>query len=65
MSRVSIYIISITFIVIYLLAFLIACTPINQKMGLSDDHLGEELLEEAIKMKTGLNIDLSPSTKER
>ena len=42
-----------------------ACSQINQKLGLPDDNLGEELIEAAIKIKTGLDIDLTPDSPEK
>lgn len=41
-----------------------SCSYINKKFGLKDDNLGEELIEEAIEMKTGLDVDLTPSSPE-
>ena len=34
------------------------------RAGLEDDHIAEELAEGVIEMKTGLNIDLTPSSLE-
>ena len=42
-----------------------ACSQINQKLGLPDDNLGEELIEAAIKIETGLDIDLTPDSPEK
>lgn len=53
------------FSIIVLILALSSCTPINQKLGLQDDNFGEELVEEAIELKTGLSVDLSPSSKEK
>lgn len=41
-----------------------ACSQINKKLGLPDDNLGEELIEAAIKIETGLDIDLTPDSVE-
>jgi len=46
------------------LLLLCSCSAINAKLGLADDNLAEELAEEAIEMKTGLDVDLTPSTPE-
>lgn len=46
-------------------AFCCGCSYINKKLGLSDDNLGEEIVEEVIEMKTGLDIDLTPSSPEK
>lgn len=44
--------------------FLGGCTYLNKKMGLEDDHELEEAFENKIKDELGLEIDLSPSSKE-
>lgn len=36
------------------------CHYLNQKAGLPDDNVIEELIEELIESKTGLEIDLTP-----
>lgn len=41
-----------------------SCNYINQKLGLPDDNIAEELAEELIEQKTGLDIDLTPGTPE-
>jgi len=46
------------------LLLLCSCSAINAKLGLADDHFAEELAEEAIEMKTGLDIDLTPGSAE-
>ncbi len=33
-------------------------------MGLKDDNLAEELLEETIEKKTGVELDLTPGSPE-
>lgn len=40
------------------------CSYANKKMNLEDDHPAEELLERVIKNETGVDVDLSPSSKE-
>lgn len=40
------------------------CEPVNRYLGLSDDNIGEELIEAAVKIETGLDIDLTPSSPE-
>lgn len=42
-----------------------ACSEANRKLGVQDDNLVEEIVEEAIKGKTGLDIDLTPATPEK
>lgn len=46
------------------LLFLCACEPINRYFSLPDDNLIEESAEFAIKMETGLNVDLTPTSPE-
>lgn len=41
-----------------------ACEPINRWIGQDDDWAGEELLEAAIRYKTNVDIDLTPSSPE-
>lgn len=36
------------------------CNYFNQRMGLPNDHIGEEFLEQMIEEHTGLDLDLSP-----
>ena len=40
------------------------CAYFNHRMGLIDDHIAEELLEELIESETGLDIDLTPGSLE-
>lgn len=49
---------------IFSLLMLCSCSAINAKMGLQDENFGEELIEEAIELKTGLDIDLTPGSPE-
>lgn len=37
-----------------------ACSYLNKKVGLDDDNFVEECVEELIRAKTGLDIDLTP-----
>jgi predicted small secreted protein len=41
-----------------------ACEPINRWIGQDDDWAGEEILEAAIRYKTNVDIDLTPSSPE-
>ena len=41
------------------------CSYINKKIGQKDDWFGEELVERIIKNEFGLDIDLSPDSKEK
>jgi hypothetical protein len=40
------------------------CSSINKKFGLDDDNVIEELFEDLIEQKTGLDIDLTPGSPE-
>jgi len=43
---------------------LTACSGLNESVGLEDDNLIEEVAEEAVRLETGLDIDLTPSSPE-
>ena len=45
-------------------ALLGGCTALNKKLGLADDNIIEEAIENKIKDTTGLDLDLSPESKE-
>ena len=49
---------------IFLLFWLTSCSWVNMKIGLPDDNLIEEVAEEVIEQKTGIDIDLTPYTVE-
>jgi len=49
---------------ICLLFWLTSCSWVNMKMGLPDDNLIEEVAEEVIEAKTGIDIDLTPYSVE-
>ncbi len=40
------------------------CTLLNKKLGLKDDNPIEELTEEVIRARTGMDIDLTPESEE-
>ena len=52
------------FFIIFLSLVLSSCHTVNDSLKLKDDHLGEELVEEAIEYQTGLEIDLTPRSPE-
>lgn len=54
-------------VIVLALCFLsVACVGLlNKKLGLEDDNLMEEAMEELIEYQTGLDIDLTPDTNER
>lgn len=43
---------------------LYSCSQINGYLGLKDDNVYEEIIEAAIKIETGIDIDLTPESKE-
>ena len=51
-------------IIILDLLLLCGCGPINRYLGIEDDSIVEEMVEEAIQIKTGMNIDLTPNSPE-
>lgn len=42
-----------------------SCSDLNKKVGLPDDNLIEEVVEDVIKEELGPDIDLTPSTPEK
>lgn len=44
--------------------FMGGCSYLNQKLGMRDDNIIEEAVENKIQDVTGLNIDLSPESPE-
>lgn len=42
----------------------VSCTWLNKKLGLRDDNIIEEAVEEAIKEETGLDVDMTPDSPE-
>ena len=51
-------------LIIYSVALINGYSYLNKKMGLKDDNVVEECIEIIIKKQTGLDIDLTPSSKE-
>ena len=45
-------------------AIMTSCTKINAKFGLKDDNVIEEIIEEVVESKTGIDIDFTPSSSE-
>lgn len=41
-----------------------SCSTINSYLGLSDDNYAEEAIEAIIKHEVGIDLDLTPSSKE-
>lgn len=51
-------------VAVWLTIFAVGCSYVNKKMGYTDDWIGEEFLEEVIEVKTGIDIDLTPTSPE-
>ena len=49
---------------IIIVACMGGCSYFNKTLGLKDDHVVEEMIEEKIKQETGVDIDLTPRTPE-
>ena len=50
--------------IISLLVLGTGCGFLNKQFGLEDDNIIEEITEEIIKGKTGLDLDLTPGSSE-
>lgn len=53
------------FIIMMGLILLTSCSYVNEYFGMEDDNLAEEVVEEVIKVKAGINIDLTPDSPEK
>ncbi|MDP2652195.1 MAG: hypothetical protein Q8O94_03595 [bacterium] len=42
----------------------VGCSPINRKLGVSDNWVGEEFLEDVIQAKTGWDVNLSDTPEQ-
>jgi hypothetical protein len=51
--------------IFFLLIGIHSCISLNKWLKKEDDWIGEELMEEAIRMRTGIDFDLTPSTPEK
>ena len=54
--------ISIVFIIFSI--YVGGCSYVNEKLNVDDDGVVEELIEVLIEKETGLNIDLTPKSRE-
>jgi len=43
----------------------VSCAYIEKQLGFEEDNYIEEAVEFGIKMQTGLDIDLTPSSEEK
>jgi hypothetical protein len=58
------WILRIIFTVVTIAIAFSACSYINQKLGKSEDWIGEELVEDVIEHHLGIEIDLTPNSIE-
>lgn len=49
---------------IWLTITMVGCTTLYKKYNIKEDNAVEELVEQVIESKTGLDVDLSPSSIE-
>lgn len=56
---------SLILIGIVFCCILSCCSQIEKKLGLEEDNIVEEVAEDVIKGRTGLDIDLTPDSKEK
>lgn len=52
-------------IAVFLCATMFACEMLNERVGLEDDNLIEELSEDYIYDKAGFRVDLTPNSPEK
>lgn len=52
-------------IVLSLCSTLCGCSYVNRYFGFQDDNMVEESAEELLRMRTGIDIDLTPATQEK
>jgi hypothetical protein len=57
--------ISLIVLVAIFISSLSACSYLNNKLGLEDDNLAEEVVEDVILGRTGVDIDLTPASPEK
>ena len=44
--------------------FVGGCSYVNDQLGMKSDWFGEEILEDVIESQVGLDLDLTPGSKE-
>ncbi len=49
---------------ILVMCALVGCASIEKELNIPEDNIAEELIEDAIKIETGISVDLTPSTPE-
>lgn len=50
--------------VVVFVVLLSGCHAINQRFGLEDDNVIEEVAEAVLKKETGIDLDFTPDTPE-
>ena len=56
---------SVLMVAVISLLAVTSCSAINKKLGFSDDNIAEELVEDVVEAKVGVDFDLTPSTPEK
>jgi len=51
-------------VLIVVLGYLGGCASLNHKLKLNDDNIIEEIVEQIIESKLGVDIDLTPNSPE-
>lgn len=54
----------ITLALLVIMAVVGGCSVVNRKLGLQDDHAIEEAVEDHIKDRVGIDVDLTPGSRE-
>lgn len=57
--ELKVFLMRISTALVFIALFFGGCHMINKTLGLEDDHFLEELTEEVLKNKTGIDIDLT------
>ena len=52
------------FSIIFFLCSIQSCSSINKELGLKDDNVFEESVENYIKKETGIEVDFTPIQEE-
>lgn len=58
------YFFQFTIIMLLIITMIGSCTYLNERAGIPDDHIFEEMVEDVIRQETGLDVDLSPASEE-
>lgn len=63
-KQVTKYVVYFAIATFILSALVGGCSSLNRKLGLMDDNVIEESIENVIENKTGISFDLTPGSKE-